>query len=289
MKRSDFFRKESRYTNDPAELERKYQRLLKEQEQQQIYEALNRQAMAAAAQGLAGGGGNFSTANPLGSGTIVFNGLDPTTIGSYVAATNTDIHTWLLGAETTGFTVEWFQYFQPDPPNTGAYPRVFSVGPNTTPLIGVSLEVNDVYVWPGPATSGSWAAPHEGRWAHVAIVWDPIVGDISLYLDGVREGNSAKATWDLDNSGGEDFYIGSDGIQTFTGYAGNITNFRWVNDVLQMTDLLTYPVPTTPLTAVPGTKLLLLGGSVANPVFDASGTQTLTYLNVNWSPDTPFI
>ena len=59
MRRDQFDNKHRNLQLSQAELERKWQLILREQEERKLYEALQQQA---AAQGLAGGGGNFSAA-----------------------------------------------------------------------------------------------------------------------------------------------------------------------------------------------------------------------------------
>ena len=59
MRKDQFENKHRNLQLSQAELERKWKLALREQENQRIFEALQQQA---AAQGLAGGGGNFSAA-----------------------------------------------------------------------------------------------------------------------------------------------------------------------------------------------------------------------------------
>ena len=271
---------------------RRLQQALADQQARRLQESLlYPQLNSISSAGSVSAGGNTETepSAPIGgSGTIVFNGLSPVgPSGSYVAAVASDINEWLSSAEY-GFTIEWFQKF--DQTNSGSFPRVWSIGPDTHPILGVSLE-GGLYVWPA-GLSGEWTESPDGRWAHVAIIFDPSGGGtLSIYLDGVRKayGTSIGGSFDFDNSTKMyDLYIGSDGLSANDGFAGNITNFRWVNTLLQAPTELTYPVPTSPLENVPETKLLLLGGSEANPVVDASQHNTLQYRNINWSAQTPF-
>ena len=69
-------------------------------------------------------------------------------------------------------------------------------------------------------------------------------------------------------------------------FAGKLTNFRWDNSAIYTGSSLV--VPTSPLTATATTKLLLLGGSEANPVYDAAGYNDLVNNGSEWSADTPF-
>jgi len=212
---------------------------------------------------------------PESSGTIVFNGLDPDSGGSYVAAPTSGL-TWLPG--TDDFTVEWFQYQTLG----GGHPRVFSIGPDTGAKWGVSIEANKVYTWP-ESNDYAIGKTYVNEWIHVALVRES--GMTRCYIDGTRVGTPQEDTQNI-TAGGFDFYIGSDGISDGDGFQGKITNFRWTNDVVYTGSSFT-PIDA-PLTVLSETKLLLLGGSAENPVIDSTGINTLEYDDTTWSADTPF-
>lgn len=218
----------------------------------------------------------FPAEAPASSGTIVFNGLDPDSGGSYVAAPTSGITSWLPG--TDDFTVEWFQKTA----TATAHPRIFSIGPDTDAKWGVSIENDTVYTWP-TANNFAIGTPQEDVWLHIALVRES--GMTRCYIDGTQVGSPQADTEDI-IAGGFDFYIGSDGLTDGDGYAGNITNFRWTNDVVYTGSTFT-PI-SSPLTVLAQTKLLLLGGSSANPVVDSTGINILEYDNTTWSADTPF-
>lgn len=211
------------------------------------------------------------------SGTIVFNGLDPDSGGSYVAAPNATIASWLPG--TGSFTVEWFQYQTLG----GGHPRVFSIGPDTTAKWGVSIEANKVYTWP-EANDYAIGTTYVNTWIHVALVRDSNM--TRCYINGTQVGTPQLDTHDI-SDGGYEFYIGSDGISDGDGFQGSITNFRWTNAVVYTGSSFTQI--TSPLTVLPETKLLLLGGSAANPVVDSTGINVLDYADTTWSSDSPFV
>jgi hypothetical protein len=213
---------------------------------------------------------------PASSGTIVFNGLDPDSGGSYVAAPNATIVTWLPA--DADFTVEWFQYQTLG----GGHPRVFSIGPDTTAKYGVSIEANKIYTWPG-GNNYAIGKTYVDTWIHVALVRES--GTTRCYIDGTRVGSPQANAVTITGST-YDFYIGSDGISDGDGFQGKITNFRWTNAVVYTGTSFT-PI-TSPLEVLPQTKLLLLGGSAANPVVDSTGINVLDYDNTTWSSDTPF-
>ena len=223
-----------------------------------------------------GGGPSVPTGPVGGSGTIVFNGLDPQSGGSYVSAPGATINTWL--PSTGDFTVEWFQYQTVG----GGHPRVFSIGPDTQATFGVSIEGNRVYTWP---TQNYWAigTTYVNTWVHIAVVRS--LGVTNVFINGTKKTTYNQADTTDVSGAANDLYIGADGITQGDGFPGNITNFRWTNSVVYTTN---FNIPTSPLTALPQTKLLLLGGSAANPVVDATGTNTLTNFNTTWSAATPF-
>jgi hypothetical protein len=213
---------------------------------------------------------------PESSGTIVFNGLDVGSGGSYVAAPNASITTWLPA--NGDFTVEWFQYQTVG----GGHPRVFSIGPDTTAKYGVSIEANKIYTWPG-GNNYSIGKTYVNAWIHVALVRESNM--TRCYIDGQQVGTPVSNAVTITGST-FDFYIGSDGLSQGDGFTGKITNFRWTNSVVY-TGSSFGPI-TSPLTVLADTKLLLLGGSEANPVVDSTGINVLDYENTNWSSDTPF-
>lgn len=100
-----------------------------------------------------------------------------------------------------------------------------------------------------PSTDNSIAL---NIWTHVAVVYNS--GNLSVYFDGVNQSMTGTLTgYNLTNS--SILYIGvfSDGETTpFNGY---ISNLRIIKGVAQYTTNFT--PPTTPLTAVSGTQLLI--------------------------------
>lgn len=209
------------------------------------------------------------------SGTILFNGQDPTNNGSYVSAPKATIATWLPG--TDNFTVEWFQYQTV----LSSHPRVFSIGPDTTPKYGVSVESDTIYTWPG-GNSYAIGKTYLNTWIHVALV--RTTGTTKCYIDGTQVG-TAQANAVAISGATYDFFIGADGLSAGDGFPGKITNFRWTNSAVYTGN---FTKPSSPLTVLAETKLLLLGGSAANPVVDSTGINTLTNYNTTWGADTPF-
>lgn len=209
------------------------------------------------------------------SGTILFNGLDPANNGSYVSAPGATIATWLPG--NGDFTVEWFQYQT----QLTSHPRVFSIGPDTTPKYGVSIESDTVYTWPG-GNSYAIGKTYLNTWIHVALV--RTTGTTKCYIDGTQVGTAQSNAVTISGAT-YDFYIGADGLSAGDGFPGKITNFRWTNSAVYSSN---FTRPSSPLTKLGATKLLLLGGSAKNPVIDSTGINTLTNFNTTWGSDSPF-
>lgn len=182
---------------------------------------------------------------------------------------------------TGSFTIEWFQYFQ-----TGSlYPRVFSIGTYPSASIGVSIESGSFYLWRG-GTNNSLFNPGTitNKWVHFAIVGENNT-TIKIYQDGVLK-RTYTGTYDFNNTT-DDLMIGNESTRKVdSGFNGYITNFRWTKGTAIYTGDFTRP--TAPLTALPDTKLLLLGNPAA-PFEDSSGlNKTATNFGVVSSSLTPF-
>lgn len=224
-----------------------------------------------------------SVAPEGGSGTITFNGTS-----SYVRVPNATLSTWLPG--TADFTVE---FFLKRTGNGTGFPRVFSIGPDVSATLGLSIEGGTAYVWADGGTGeGQWmsgampSAYNNGTaWSHIAIA--RISGVTRLYIDGQYKSKSSDVR-SINGTihSGEPMYMGGDGATNW--FQGRLTNFRWANTGLYAGSETTITVPSAPLSNISQTKLLLLGGSLANPVLDATGINTLVNSNTGWNSDTPF-
>jgi hypothetical protein len=218
-----------------------------------------------------------------GSGTISFNGTS-----AYVRVPHATMTTWLPG--TDDFTVE---FFLKRTGNGTGFPRVFSIGPDTEATLGCSIESGTAYIWADNGTgAGQWmngampASYNNGSaWCHIAV--SRISGVTRLYVGGQYKSKSSSVR-SINGTihAGEPMYMGGDGATNW--FQGKLTNFRWVNTGLYAGSETTITVPTEPLSNIAQTKLLLLGGSVENPVLDATGINTLVDSNTDWGSDTPF-
>ena len=110
---------------------------------------------------------------------------------------------------------------------------------------------------------------------------------MSAYVNGATAGTPQKNSNTTSDISGATYslYIGSDGFTSGDTFTGKITNFRWTNSAVYTG---TFSRPTSALTQLANTKLLMLGGNITNPVIDSTGINVLTNFNTTWSTDTPF-
>lgn len=232
----------------------------------------------------------------FGSGAHAIKGSMnfPGTINQYYLTIPNDID---LRMGTGDFTIEFFAYYNTS--LVGAYPRFFSMGAHPSASIAVDLE-NDgnLYFYFNSYNSGNGfilgapeIATFQNRWSHYAFVRSS--GTISGYINGTRQTNvwsdvnSSAAHTDATNVltiGNEDV-TGSTPFQAEFG--GPMTNFRWTKG-LALYAGPSFVTPTSPLTALSSTKLLILANN-GLPFVDSSAIpKTITNVSVPWSVLTPF-
>jgi hypothetical protein len=230
----------------------------------------------AAPSGGGGGGGGGA------SGSIVFAGSSASNLS--LAANQADFQ---FG--TGNFTVEWFMKI--DTAGSGIYARAFSLGSYPNEVIGVSPEpgTNQTYVWVGTAPQKiSITSPNvssfNGVWRHIAITRSGT--SLRAFVNGTLAGSTTDSTNIVNTT--DVFRIGNMSVPiSTTHFKGLISNFRVVKGTALYTSNFT--VPTSTLTAVPGTVLLLTASSSATKVTDTSGTgKTVTDNSTTWSSDNPF-
>ena len=121
------------------------------------------------------------------------------------------------------------------------------------------------------------------QWVHFAVVRQ--IGISSVYQNGSRIINYSTPSDVTNNTDPLKIGFGSDNW-----WNGKITNFRWVkgSSVYDGTQT-TITVPTAPLAAISGTKLLLLTNSNETYLADSSGLNKSATNNgsVTWSSDSP--
>jgi len=203
-------------------------------------------------------------------GSALFNGTS-----QYLTVSNSSD----FNVGTGNVTIEWFQYMT----TSSSYPRIFSIGAYPSAVIGVSIEGGTMYVWiAGGARISVSISGYTNVWIHFAIVRNGT--SLVLYRNGTSIGtatNSSNITSALN------LLIGSEGGAN-TYYGGNITNFRWTNSAVYTSNFTT---PSSPLSSLPQTKLLLLFSTLAGLLTDSSGTgKTVSNTTgVEWSSSTPFV
>jgi len=209
------------------------------------------------------------------------------------------------------FTIEWFQYQMNTKGLTG--PRIFQIGNFPNPEIGFSIEENGMimwiknYDWPNDGVAGASFfgnvsdvtgenLPYD-KWMHFAIVKEyndeNQDHNIRLYLNGKLAPNvldNVPATINI--SSNTKLCIGNETnpVNINTPFEGYITNFRWTKGQALYTgdqnNTANFQVPTSPLTALPSTKLLFLA---QNNAPYANGKDAVTTVsNITWSPKSPF-
>lgn len=182
---------------------------------------------------------------------------------------------------TNQFTIEWWQY-QTD---SKLYPRVFSVGNYSTAQLAVSIEGGTFYFWRmGSNTAFGSVTPFKNQWVHFAITRDAS-NVLRAFKNGVRFGSTPTITTNFTQSLA--FTIGNEtSTSDDASFGGNITNFRIVIGSAVYTSNFT--PPTTPLTAISGTALLLLASSAPTVATDSSSSpKTVTANNISWSSLSP--
>jgi hypothetical protein len=221
---------------------------------------------------------------------------DPTfASGGSIWFTNTDASGSSLSYVNSGyfdvstslpFTIEWYQYEL----SSSGTPRPFSFGAYNTADFAMSLEGSDssrsVYMWK-PTSTPIVSIPGSNilnKWYHFAVVGDGT--NLSVYTNGTK-----RAAGGFANFGStKPLTIANEQAPSQAGaFNGYITNFRWVTGTAVYSN--TFTPPTEPLTAIPGTKLLLLANSSNAVLADSSpNAKTATTLGtVRWLPNSPFV
>ncbi len=202
-------------------------------------------------------------------GTILFTG----NTSSYITiASDVDFQ---FG--TGDFTVEWFQYQTDNSP----YTRPWSQGSWPSSTISVSLEGGLFYYWEGGLLidQGSIGS-YKNAWVHFAVTRSG--STIKTFKDGTQIGSDISSSFNY--TGTDDLCIGNQTDHLGSAaFGGNITNFRWIKGTCLYSS--NFDIPTKPLTAVTGTKLLLLASTPSTVFDDSSGlSKTITSSNAFWAP-----
>lgn len=188
---------------------------------------------------------------------------------------------WAVG--TGDYTIEWWQYQT----NNGTENFIFDLNTNDTFAASIASGGNRLNVYEnGSKTHNPTVSPSLNTWYHVAL--SRISGTLNGYFNGTRVINAASSTNISDST--STLHIGCEnpggGVQD--NWPGYVTNFRWVKGT-GLYSGATITVPTTPLTAVANTKLLLLVQTAATFLTDSSASpKTVTNNGSAFINSTPF-
>lgn len=182
---------------------------------------------------------------------------------------------------TGDFTVEWFFYQTAN----GGVGRVFSLGSFPSAALAFSIQSGSAVLYVNGTDTTVGSIPVVGQFNHYAVCRSG--SDLRVFLNGVQLGSTITSSDDLNNTA-DVLCIGNESSVNFgTTYVGGfLTNFRWVKGSALYTS--TFVVPTVPLTAVSGTKLLLLATDAGTIVDDSSGEgKVVTSNGGTWSAQHP--
>jgi hypothetical protein len=183
---------------------------------------------------------------------------------------------------TGDFTVEWFYYQTAN----GGVGRVFSLGSFPSATLAFSIQSGSAVLYVNGTDTTVGSIPVVGQFNHYAVCRNG--SDLRVFLNGVQLGSTITSSDDLNNTA-DVLCIGNESSVNFgTTYVGGfLTNFRWIKGTALYTTS-TFVVPTVPLTAVSGTKLLLLATDAATIVDDSSGEgKVVTNNGGTWSAQHP--
>lgn len=198
------------------------------------------------------------------------NSAPPGTVG-IAASTDFDI--------VGDFTIEMFVNFS----NLNGFPRPYSFGAYPAPN-AISFENGTVYFW-GNAGARSFGnfTPSTGQWYHICVMRSN--DDIYIFNNG--EIVSVYSYPSNIPSLGLPLTIG-DGNEPGSSFNGLMSNFRWTSSAVYPTT--GFSVPTSPLTDLTDTKLLIFQGtSLSAQLTDNSGNgHNGTGSNVVYNAASPF-
>lgn len=181
---------------------------------------------------------------------------------------------------TGDFTIEWFQRLQT--PND--FPRIFSMGSFINAItMAVSIEEGKFYVWINNVPLFGINVAVENNWSHFAVVRNE--GYITVYKNGVPISEpilNNTAMVDTINN----LVIGNESTpNTDSAFSGYLSNFRIIKGTAQY--ISDFIPPTSSLSVVPGTVLLLNAASPDSLNTDATG-KTVVSTRVSWDSFIPF-
>lgn len=187
---------------------------------------------------------------------------------------------WTFG--TSDLTIECWFWQLPG----GSFARLFAVGNWPTTQIGISVETGSAYLWVNGANI-AFTIPSLYGWHHLAVVRQS--GVFNVYLDGTRLINDSSYT--AVSLTADNLTIGNEPTPSASAtFRGCITNFRIVKGTAVYSGASFSP-PTSPLSEITNTQLLLTSRDVVNVlddlcVFDRVPTASA---GTTFRDSTPFI
>jgi hypothetical protein len=186
---------------------------------------------------------------------------------------------------TGAFTVEWFQYYEDSDTNA----IVFSIGTFPSNDLCVVYVGTTMFLFTDGGSSNVAGAVTKNVWQHVAVVGNGGADgsrNVKVFVNGelklTRTANYNINQTDVLRIGNQ-----TDATVLNGNYAGLLTNFRWVVGSEVYTS--TFTSPTSPLTAISGTQLLLLASTQSDVVKDSSSaSRTATNTGVVYDASSPF-
>lgn len=203
--------------------------------------------------------------------TVDVNQAPPGSVG-IAASTDFDI--------TGDFTIEMFVNMS----NLSGFPRPYSFGAYPAPN-AMSIEGGSLYFWAnGSALMNGTFTPNIGDWYHICVMGSGSTA--YMFVDGV-EVASASYGGSI-SSTGLPLTIG-DGNEPNSAFNGLISNFRWTESAVY--DTTGFTVPTTPLTDLSQTVLLIFqGNTLSAQLLDNSGNgNNATNDGAGYSANSPFV
>ena len=187
--------------------------------------------------------------------------------GDYLSVTGSTA--WAVG--TGDFTVEGWYYQN----NNGNTNYLFSLGSTNTFAVAIGSGGNKLAGYMGGTRiTNQNISTATNVWYHWAVTRS--AGTYNAYFNGTRTDTLANSTNVTDSV--STFFVGYDGVNSSSLWPGNMTNFRFVKGTAVYTGA-TYTVPTSPLTPISGTQLLLAAKSLATFTDDTSGTNKVVVNN----------